>query len=274
MNKVTLTISALVLSVMACSLTTPIASPPTATPPGPTLPPPTEAVPVSTPEVSVVIPNNIAGSVLIENQPDTSSDQGPDWSRHPAYIHLALQGYAVQGTMMEPGISVYPVAEFSQISPAVAQEIANLQAFMASPNTLPPKMPFLPFNDASQVFRSNTSPLSFRNGQGVRYLTQFDQAPLPINNQEIFYTFQGLTTDGRYYVSAVLPVNATFLGADSKPDTPIPSDGVPFDWNDFTKMPAYVEAVRIHLESTGPEKFTPNLNDLDTLMQSLYVNLP
>ena len=39
--------------------------------------------------------------------------------------------------------------------------------------------------------------LDFKNGTGVRYLTQFDQGILPINNYELVYTYQGLTSDGK-----------------------------------------------------------------------------
>lgn len=44
------------------------------------------------------------------------------------------------------------------------------------------------------------------DGGGIRYLTQFGQAAGLITNPELFYTFQGLTDDGAYYVAAVFPV--------------------------------------------------------------------
>ena len=68
-------------------------------------------------------------------------------------------------------------------------------------------MPFLPLFNAAQVMHTHLQYLDFKNGQGLRYLTEFDQGIIPINNYELIYTYQGLTGDGKYYVAAVLPVN-------------------------------------------------------------------
>ena len=55
--------------------------------------------------------------------------------------------------------------------------------------------------------------LDMKSGKGVRYLTQFNQGISPINNSELIYTFQGLTSDGKYYIAAVLPVTHPELPA-------------------------------------------------------------
>lgn len=56
--------------------------------------------------------------------------------------------------------------------------------------------------------------VSFRDGAGVRFLTQYASPDRPINNQEVFYAFQGLTDDGVTAVSAILPVSHTILPED------------------------------------------------------------
>ena len=68
-------------------------------------------------------------------------------------------------------------------------------------------MPFLPLFNAAQVLHAKVEFMEFRTGKGVQYLTQFDQAPLPINNLELIYTFQGISSDGKYYIAAIFPVN-------------------------------------------------------------------
>jgi hypothetical protein len=45
----------------------------------------------------------------------------------------------------------------------------------------------------------------------VRYLAVLAQYPAPVNNQDLFYTCQGLTSDGRYFVPIILPVNQSSL---------------------------------------------------------------
>jgi hypothetical protein len=121
------------------------------------------------------------------------------------------------------------------------------------------------------MFHSTEQILTFQNGQGIRFLTQYGQAPYPVNNNSLFYTFQGLTDDGAYYVAAIFPVNAAFLPADGNPDTPLPADGVPFDWENFENITQHFELVKQKLNSTDPNAFTPTLIHLDTLIQSILI---
>jgi hypothetical protein len=136
---------------------------------------------------------------------------------------------------------------------------------------LPENLPFLPTFNAAQVFHSNEQVQKFQNGTGIRFLTQYAQAPYPVNNNSLFYTFQGLTNDGAYYISAILPINAAFLSPDGNPNTPLPADGVPFDWNNFENIPAHFELVKQKLNATDPNAFTPSLTNLDTMIQSVRI---
>ena len=104
--------------------------------------------------------------------------------------------------------------------------------------------------------------VGFQSGAGVRYLAQYGQAYAPINNQELFYTFQGLTADGAHCVVAILPVSATFLPATFEPDAPVPPDGVPFPGYqeiDTAKIEAYYQAVASKLEQAPDGSLAPDL---------------
>jgi hypothetical protein len=298
MNKILFGLSALLLGALACGQVRPTPVPPNAegthaaetmqaavagtpgtllTAPATTVVvvvPPVNTVPPAAGGVSLVIPPGWAASAQTELVPSSNSLDLPAWEVHPAYTHVTIQGYPLQGKLFEPGIFIYPAAEFGQLSTGAAQSINDLKGILAAQGPLPEHLPFLPPLNAAQVFYSNVARLPFQNGTGIRYLTQFDQAPLPVNNNELLYTFQGLTQDGRYYVAAILPVNAAFLSADTRLDTPLPTGGVPFDWNNFEAMPAYLEAVKQKLESTDPSQFTPSLAELDAMISSLTVNLP
>jgi hypothetical protein len=136
---------------------------------------------------------------------------------------------------------------------------------------MPENLPFLPTFNAGQVFHSNEQSLTFQNGTGIRFLTQYAQAPYPVNNESLFYTFQGLTNDGAYYVSAILPINAAFLSADGNPDTSLPVDGAPFDWENFENTTQHFELVKQKLNATDPNAFTPSLTNLDAMIQSMRI---
>jgi len=113
-----------------------------------------------------------------------------------------------------------------------------------------------------------------QNGSGGRFVTQYGLAYMPASNQEVFYAFQGLTADGVYYISALLPISATFLAPTSDSDAVLPADGVPFpgfEETDAAKITAYYEAIVARLEEAPAGSVTPDLAALDATIQSLVV---
>jgi hypothetical protein len=224
--------------------------------------------------ISFVIPSGFGNGVQAETtEAVPPSEDMPWWGIGPAYNKYLIQGYSLSETFHHPAIYVFPVDEYIQMNPDVATLIEKLRGILNTPSQpLPERLPFLPTFNAGQIFYSNEQILAFQNGTGVRYLTQYAQAPYPANNKDLFYTFQGLTSDGTFYVSAILPINAAFLPADGGPDTPLPAGGVPFDWNNFENVPAHFELVKEKLNATDPNAFSPSLSILDTLIQSIHIN--
>ncbi|MDH3943872.1 MAG: hypothetical protein OEV06_07270, partial [Anaerolineae bacterium] len=115
------------------------------------------------------------------------------------------------------------------------------------------------------LIQSNAIYVDFQNGAGIRYLTQHGQAYWPINSHDLFYTFQGLTTDGRFYISAILPVSHSQLQATGD-DIP-GGDHAAFGENFLT----YVVDIKSLLESQPDGSFAPSLELLDALITSLLV---
>jgi len=113
----------------------------------------------------------------------------------------------------------------------------------------------------------------FRNGQGVRLLTEYAQYAAPVNNNELIYQFEGLTNDMKYYVIAILPVTVPGLAEDAKPDAAVPAGGVPFpDINSANPdFPGYYGKVKQMLEGLQPGAFTPSLDQLDALIASMNI---
>jgi hypothetical protein len=124
----------------------------------------------------------------------------------------------------------------------------------------------LPIFNAAQVFRSQVKYLNFQSGQGVRFVTQYDQAIMPVNNQEVFYTFQGLTSDGRYYIAAILPVATSAL-----PDTSEMSQEQMQTLSTGEAFAAYLNQVVQTLNGLPGSGFAPNLDGLDAMINSLRV---
>jgi hypothetical protein len=223
--------------------------------------------------ISFVIPTALGNGAQAETIAAVPpSNDMPWWEIAPTYNRYLIQGYPLSGAFHETRIYVYPVNEYVQINKDVADVVNSLKTIINSQGqSLPENLPFLPTFNAAQMFHSNEKFLPFQNGSGIRFLTQYGQAPYPVNNHSMFYTYQGLTTDGAYYVAAILPINAAFLSPDGNPDTPLPADGVPFDWNNFENTPAHFDLVKQKLNATDPNAFTPSLTNLDTLVQSIHI---
>jgi hypothetical protein len=180
----------------------------------------------------------------------------------PEYRRLTLQGYPVANHLHKPQIFIYPTGDLASANENAGKMVTELQALLQTQQAGDP-LPFLPLFNAAQVMHAQVQYLDFKNGKGVRFLTQFDQAPLPINNYELFYTFQGLTSDGKYYVAAVLPVTNPELPASSEV-----SEQQAKELNDF---PNYLSGVVALLNQQPADRFTPDLNKLDALMGSIEV---
>ena len=125
------------------------------------------------------------------------------------------------------------------------------------------QLPFLPLVPSSrQALDAQVQYLDFKTGKGVRFLTQFNNGLVQINNTELIYTFQGLSSDGKYYISAILPVTHPELPDTSRVDEQLVLNG----------FQDYISKTVTLLNQQPAGSFTPDLNKLDELIRSIEVN--
>lgn len=202
------------------------------------------------------------------------SEGMPTWDARPEHLRFTIAGPREQNTFegmrvataSQPQILIYPTQEFRTMSELAKAEIEELQSLL---ETRPPapenEIPLLPLINAAQVFHAQVKYLDFQNGSGVRFVTQYSQDMGPITNQNVFYTFQGLTQDGAYYVAAYFPITADGLS-----DEPIIED-----WDAFAAgYQDYLAETINHLDALSAQEFEPDLDILDDVIQSLVVNPP
>ncbi len=217
---------------------------------------------VNTAEVSFLIPNGIANDATsVTNTEVEYPFVNPSNGAMPQHVKLTLNLYALNSTQFEPHIMIFRAAEYAQYtenSASIINEMQSLQYVDGQP--LPEKL--------DSDFMAQIHAVNFKNGHGVRYLTQVFMNFQTVNNTELHYYYQGITDDGQYYVQAVLPINAPFLAADGDPNGPLPTDGIPFNGDDF---PGYLNAVAQKLNSTDTFSFTPYLEHLDAMIESMQV---
>lgn len=234
------------------------------------------SIPVTFENIAFVIPSGLATGATPQAMPAVG-DQGAPWEIAPAHAKITLTGYPLQGTFFEPHILVYPAPAFSATNhPSAEQSLERLGGILAEADVpLNEEIPGVPMFNATKVFGSQIAKINFQNGTGVRLVTTYAQGVNPISNYDLMYQFQGLTSDGNYYIVANLPVSASFLAAQQDPSSPLPEGGIPFpDLNtaDASQINAYFQAVAERLNATSPDSFQPTLAQLDALIQSIQVS--
>lgn len=176
----------------------------------------------------------------------------------------------------QPHLRIYPVKDYRLIYGAESSEQVNTPTYMINqsidllkdylavrPRPIPDNIPFLPPVHDAQVFKSQVKYLDFSGGSGIRFITQHALGG-PISNQDIFYTFQGLTTDGQYYIALFYPVSTPALdnvAEDQVFETP-------------EEYRRHVEETTQHLDALSSGDFSPDLSLLDELIESLQTTSP
>jgi hypothetical protein len=141
------------------------------------------------------------------------------------------------------------------------------QARCGRPITGEPALPFLPWINAKQSFCAQPQIIEFQNGSGIRYLSHYAQDPSPVLDQQVFYTFQGLTEDGQFYVSALFPVETGIFPI--KPPA-CPRCGEP-DYDPLAEWTTVLSKQLTQLNAQADDDFAPSLALLDNLVKSIQI---
>ena len=241
----------------------------------PTVVPPTKPVgiPVTYQNVSFVIPTGLASGADGETVPEATEANSDPWSVGPAYIRFTLKNYSTSiKDDLKPVVSIYPAQEYAAANSWGAASLKRLQAVLASPaaplvNDSLPNVPFL--GAAAQQYAAQATLVAFKRGNGVRMLSQYAQFPGPIIKDNSFYHYEGLTQDGKYFISVLLPV---VLPIKSSADN-TSADGVPYpsDLSNTAGLVAYFKGMTSLLDNANPDTFQPAIPAMDTLVQSITI---
>jgi len=263
-----------VITMLACSLSQtvgPAASTPAASSQGGL---------VSYKNVSFTLASELATNSLVGTVPALTAEQNwSPWDIAPEHTRIVLDNYTQCCSVHTAQVLVYPAREYAAVSATSAGEnIRRLQAISSSTAPLTAEeMPSIPFFNAGQVIAAQMKTIPFRNGSGVRLVTQYDNGITPITNKGLFYHFQGLTSDGKYYIIAILPISIKSLPPDDTQytiDTPTVKDFPGYykpnaSGDDFK---AYFQAVTDSLNGASPDSFQPTIAQLDALVESISVS--
>lgn len=165
---------------------------------------------------------------------------------------------------------IYPVEAYQATGgDQVSQRITALQTLLQDqPETVDGEIPVLPaFGNAEQMVKAQVEYLDFGGGSGVRFITHYGVDEAPITEHGTFYTFQGLTDDGQYYVAYYHPAPTEMLPADFETIGDLIEDYDAFVDNYDT----YLQEVSDQLDSAATSDFSPDLANIDAMLQSLQI---
>jgi hypothetical protein len=242
----------------------------------PAQPPSSTGTAVTFGSLTLVVPPGVASGASGSEYPRIDSEDAAWWQKTPGHLQVMLGDYYVlQGKFHQPQIYVYPAQAYAELVPPAFESIHRLNNILGIPGVSinADQLPAVPFFNAQQVFASNIQVISFQNGEGVRFLTEYAQNAAPINNHDLFYHFQGVTRDGAYYIIAIFPVTNPVLAETSDTGAVLPIGGVIFPniSDPSADLQSYYATVTNLLNSAPPDAFTPALNHLDLLIQSMLV---
>ena len=128
-------------------------------------------------------------------------------------------------------------------------------------------LPFLPWINATQSFCAQPQIIEFSEGRGIRYLSYYTQGLNPVLDKQVFYTFQGLTEDGQFYVSALFPVQTGIFPAEPSLCSVCGDPNA----DPSVEMMTLLTAQLTDLNAQAADRFTPPLTVLDQLVQSIRI---
>jgi hypothetical protein len=188
------------------------------------------------------------------------------WFSMPQFERIHFDGYITGDKFHSPNIEVYSVEKYMGVNENATNTITKLQEYIANkPNIQDGALPFLPAWNAAQLFRVIPAFVEFQNGQGIRFLAEYGQYSAPVNSSDLFYTFQGITNDGLYYVSVILPVTHPSLPPDANVDPALQQQL----YDDYQ---GYLASIIPTLSAQPLGSFTPNLSLLDAMIQSMKIH--
>jgi heat shock protein HslJ len=216
-------------------------------------------------------PNCVFGTPYDDNPP------GPTGLPDHILVNFGVESPEVAGPE-DPIIYIIPVAEYIQLwaqagNLSVSHFIAMLEGLLESQLLPVPTagMPILPFELVSGVpdLQVQGRYLDITMGSGVRFITRFVQSPTPVasDSPQMFYTFQGFSSDGDYLIAFFYPVTTDKIPS---------ADRISEEELERAELntQAYMAGKTTELNALVASDWEPNLITLDAVIQSLEWYIP
>lgn len=222
--------------------------------------------------------HTLGRSVNILRVPAGSSGETQEGEASPAHIVFSLYRSQAEGRRVPrpwdvPGtVNVYRSTALEGY-PIATRQLTTLQRLLAErpdPATLeasdvdaPPSVPYLPIPEAGQPIVARVAYIDTPELSGVAYVTGFRQDVSPFARDDFWYTFQGLSADGQWYVAVNWVIRAGMF-----PRTLTERD-YQRAGSSASRWSRYIRRSVATLDAAAPTEFRPSLDTLDALVRSI-----
>ena len=201
--------------------------------------------------ITMSVPSGNVKCLTVMNSEPAAADK-PLSEAKIASASVVINDYVRAGNF-SPEVTAFSINALSSVNSEIYAVATNLVAQLNQSNqsgeniSLSVPVPFLPYQQKSQLFASLPKMIRFSNGIGIRTITAYGDAGNLVSNDNLIYSMQGITQDGLKYISAVIPIsNMQITG---------PVDLASFNWT-----------------SVPENSWNPSLSVLDSYMQTIITN--
>ncbi len=201
------------------------------------------------------VPSTNARCYQIDGNIPLSEDAGPaDFvNAQIASSAIYFADYENVSSEIDPQATFYLIDDMTKtsfglldVALRLSDDTTNISAGSAKIEDLYKDSSFMPYQIKERVINILPEFLTFANGSGIRTVTGFDdsiQASGSASN--LYYSFQGISSDGQYYISAVFPLMSVSLNGQTASNT---------DWS-----------------RVDGSDFLPSLKELDYYIRSIVI---
>ena len=209
--------------------------------------------------LSFSYPPGISEGALAEVLPRMAI-QAPVDPEYPEHARVILTGLTADTqSNTSHGIRVFRAADIDAMDPVVLSRLRDALAGRTEDRYDFPRLPF-----AGRTVDTQAKLLDFGSGTGYRFLLQGSFDASTLRGTSLYYLYQGLTADEKYLLTVILGTDAPFA-ADLATGQPITSQET---WAEYERQ------LSERMDAALPADFTPSLDVLDSLVQSIHITEP
>ncbi len=214
-----------------------------------------EQVRVKCDRFTMNVPSSNARCFRTDGNIPVSMDAAPEEieAAQVANTAIAFIDYERINSWISPQVIFYSVDDLAKTSfdlldlaSSLSDMINNINAEYTTVQDVYQSVPFLPYQARERTVNILPEKLDFDGGSGIRTIAVFGDTVNSISSEaNLYYSFQGISSNGSLYISAVFPIRSTVLNGRTVSD---------ISWN----------------EVIGND-FVPSISELDFYVKSIVI---